>query len=106
DAERLICDHVQVCFDVCHFAVGYEDPESVLDLFEKHGIRTGKIQISAALSAVLNNSSETNELIKQHLITFDEPVYLHQAVVKKEDGALLRYPDLKPALEELSDSGV
>ena len=31
---------------------------------------------------------------------FNEPVYLHQVVAKKNDGTLIRYPDLPEALND------
>ena len=51
EAERHIKSHLQICYDVCHFAVVYEEPEAVFKAFESAGIRIGKIQISAALKA-------------------------------------------------------
>jgi hypothetical protein len=46
-AETWIKDHIQLCYDVCHFAVGYEDHTAVIKTLKHEGIKTGKIQISA-----------------------------------------------------------
>ena len=43
------CD-ATVCFDACHSAVAYEDPDEVLDALDAAGIRVGKAQLSAALT--------------------------------------------------------
>jgi len=37
EAESLIKDHVQLCYDVCHFAVGYEDHASIINTL-KHQV--------------------------------------------------------------------
>src|SRR3954470_18640358 len=52
-AIEAIKEHVQLCYDICHFAVGYEDHASVLQQLKAQDIKVGKIQISAALKAVL-----------------------------------------------------
>ena len=35
EAEAAICEHVRLCYDVCHFAVGYERPVEVLNKLKK-----------------------------------------------------------------------
>ena len=42
-------ENVTVCFDACHSAVAYEEPEEALDALDEAGIRVGKAQLSAAL---------------------------------------------------------
>src|SRR5690606_5456948 len=49
EAILAIKQHVQLCYDVCHFAVSYEDPLVVLERLHFFGLKTGKVQISAAL---------------------------------------------------------
>lgn len=104
EAETVLKDHVQLCYDVCHFAISYEDHAAMIHELEKRGIKTGKIQISAALKGLFaeNNSSEIIEAFKN----FNEPVYLHQVVAKKKDGALLKYRDLPQALEDSQHTDV
>ncbi len=102
-AEKKIKDHIQICFDVCHFAIGYEEPETALKNLINAGINIGKIQISSALSSgeltLLNRNS-----IKQQLKQFNEPIYLHQAVVRKTNGTLSHFKDLGLALDKLDNS--
>ncbi len=99
-AEYLIKEHLCLCYDVCHFAIGYESHQSVIDDIKRRGIKIGKIQISAALKAVMNSSEDERKSIKENFEKFNEPVYLHQVVAKTNDGKLLRYPDLPEALKE------
>ena len=49
EAEDLIKEHVRLCYDVCHFAIGYESHKNIISEVQKRGIKIGKIQISAAL---------------------------------------------------------
>ncbi|MCB0689436.1 MAG: metabolite traffic protein EboE [Saprospiraceae bacterium] len=99
EAEEIIFEHLQLCYDVCHFAVGFEDPAKALHDILKSGIRIGRIQISAALSSGAEISLESQKQIREELGQFDEPVYLHQAVIRDAEGTLSRYPDLRPALD-------
>ena len=99
-AENLVKEHLRLCYDVCHFAIGFEPHQYVIDEMARHGIKTGKIQISAALKAVMNKSQEEINLIKENFKKFNEPTYLHQVVAKTGDDKLLRYPDLPEALKD------
>ncbi|TDQ06696.1 metabolite traffic protein EboE [Pedobacter metabolipauper] len=102
-AEASIKKHLCLCYDVCHFAIGYENHAAVLaELKEKH-IQVGKIQISAALKANLNRPADEMETIKETFKTFNEPTYLHQVVALKKNGELLRYPDLPQALDDFNN---
>ena len=107
-AEIAICEHVRLCYDVCHFAVGYERPAEVLNKLKKYGLRVGKIQISAALKAEFPapnspGASAERERIKQAFAQFNEPTYLHQVVARTQSGDLLRLPDLPEALAAFND---
>lgn len=106
EAEMLLKKHVCLCYDICHFAIGYENHGIVLTELEQKGIRVGKIQISAALKANLIGTDEEKALIKTNFATFNEPTYLHQVVALKKDGSLIRYADLPPALEADNDEDV
>ncbi len=102
EAEEAIKTHFQLCYDVCHFAVGYENPAEAILNIQEAGIKIGRIQISAALGSPTMTALNRKEISTQ-LQTFDEPVYLHQAVVRTQDGQLKRFKDLGEALESLSD---
>ncbi|WP_018618356.1 metabolite traffic protein EboE [Spirosoma luteum] len=103
EAEATICEHVRLCYDVCHFAVGYERPAEVLDKLKNYGLRVGKIQISAALKAEFPDTSAEREAVRQSFGQFNEPTYLHQVVSRTQVGGLLRFPDLPEALAAFSD---
>ena len=98
DAEDLIKTHIRLCYDVCHFAIGYEPHTAIINELQKKGIQIGKIQISAALKAKLPASVSERTAVLAQLGRFDEPTYLHQVIARKNDGSLLRYPDLSDAL--------
>src|SRR5205085_7564935 len=86
EAASVIREHIQLCYDVCHFAIGYEDHAHMIEQLRSLGIKTGKIQISAALkSTVPANTEERNKIIETFR-KFNEPVYLHQVVALKHDG--------------------
>jgi len=102
-ARDLLKEHLCLCYDVCHFAIGFEEHEKVIDQLELKGIKVGKIQISAALKKEMNSERKN---IKEAFEKFDEPVYLHQVVAKKDNGELLRYPDLPEALQDYNNTAV
>jgi hypothetical protein len=96
DAQEIIRTHVQLCFDICHFGVSYEEPQEVVDKLITEDIRVGKIQISSALK--IDFSSD--EMAKFEAIAqYDEPTYLHQVIARKMDGSFEKFRDLKPALD-------
>ncbi|WPP53581.1 metabolite traffic protein EboE [Catalinimonas niigatensis] len=98
-AEECLREHIRLCYDVCHFAVMNESPESVLQKFASEDIRIGKVQISAALKAILPDS---NRKAKEAAFRqFAESTYLHQVVAIDQQGNRRQYPDLPQALEEI-----
>lgn len=101
ESEALIKRHIQVCYDVCHFAIVYEKPEETFEKFAKAGLKIGKVQISAALKLMLD---QDRGILKDQLSEFAESTYLHQVVGRNTDGSLISYPDLLPALEKLEDA--
>ncbi|MBI4848035.1 MAG: metabolite traffic protein EboE [Nitrospirae bacterium] len=89
-------ENIGVCFDCCHHAVEFEEPSKALSRIDESGIRLGKVQVSSAL-----------RLVKPHRETLDkfaEPCYLHQTVVRKQDGSLIRYNDLSDALRDYQEN--
>ena len=101
EAQTSIREHIQLCFDVCHIAVEFEDPAEVLQKMKEQQIGIGKIQLSAALKCQLN-ADQTIEDLKGQLQPFHEPHYLHQALIATKDGKLLKYPDLDLALNAIN----
>ncbi len=106
EAELLIKEHICLCYDVCHFAIGYESHAEVIALLGNMGIRVGKIQISAALKADLPLNTELRSQIAKTFASYNEPTYLHQVVARKEDGLLMRYRDLPEALSDYANPSV
>lgn len=100
-AEASIKEHIQICYDVCHFAVGYEKAEDVFEKFNREGIRIGKIQISAALKAQIPKDNAERETLKEKFLPFVESTYLHQVVARKYNNELIHFQDLPQALEHL-----
>lgn len=95
--EGIVKRYLTVCYDVCHFALAYEAPEFTFNKFEKNGIRVGKIQVSAALKILGNDTNR--DAIWKFLEQFNEPTYLHQ-VTELKDGIVVTYPDLPVVLEK------
>jgi hypothetical protein len=86
---------VGICFDACHQAVEFEDPAQCLQKLAQADIAITKVQVSSALRA---RGDEISALLE-----FDEPVYLHQAVVRQDaNQPLHRFTDL-PALSAFLD---
>src|SRR3546814_19944053 len=86
EAEETLKLHIRLCYDVCHFALGYEDHYRVVDALTQHGIQVGKFQISAALKAVMPPDTATRQDIGEAFMAFNEPTYLHQVIAKQTDG--------------------
>jgi hypothetical protein len=135
EAESLVKQHIRLCYDVCHFAIGYESHREVMRELEAKGIKIGKIQISAALKAMipgdgpgdLRSGSSVGEVagtggvmgsdpdaaaddrraaVRRGFEACNEPVYLHQVVARQADGSLRRYPDLPEALADFDRPNV
>jgi hypothetical protein len=94
----LICRHVGVCFDACHSAIEYEEPEQALDSLTAAGITVGRIQLSSALTLSL-----PTEDIAGQLLPFSDNTYLHQVVEQRSSGVLRRFRDLGEAMETACD---
>lgn len=106
-AERsalAIREHLQLCYDVCHFAVGYEDHATVVQQLRSKKINVGKIQISAALKAAMPEGKTERDKVVQAFRQFNESTYLHQVVARQADGSFKRYPDLPEALNDANNA--
>lgn len=105
-AVEALHEHIRLCYDVCHFAVGYENHQAVIDELQRRGIKVGKIQISSALKAAMPDDAEKREAVKKSLAVFNESTYLHQVVALQKDGNFKRYPDLPEALADVDNTSV
>jgi hypothetical protein len=100
EATELIKTFVQLCYDVCHFAVGYEEPSIVLTQLKKNNIKIGKLQISAALKAKLPPETVERNMVMEAFSQFNESTYLHQVIALMKDSSFKRYRDLPDALND------
>lgn len=76
-AEALTRRHLGICYDVCHAAVGFEDPASGLARLAAAGIAVPKLQLSNALRI-----PEMRADLLPALAALEQGVYLHQVVVR------------------------
>lgn len=93
-ARSHLLEHIRVCLDTCHLAVAYEEPATVLERFERIGIKVGKVQLSSALKIIFPDDELLRAEISRALEPFAESTYLHQVVQQNRDGTFERYPDL------------
>ncbi|MBZ8178885.1 metabolite traffic protein EboE [Oscillatoria salina] len=103
-AEQHLREHIRICYDTCHFAVEYEDPNRVFQRLEAAGIKIGKIQISAAIKVSLPAEAEGRKRIQQRLSPFAESTYLHQVIERLPDREFYHYQDLVTALPYLENT--
>ncbi len=103
EAKTHLLDHVQICYDTCHISVAYEDAKTVLDKFEKAGIKVGKVQISSALKVPLAEPPAARGEQAEWLDQFAETNFLHQVSQRNKDGSVQQYPDLDVALPHIAN---
>ncbi|GAA5222238.1 metabolite traffic protein EboE [Membranihabitans marinus] len=93
--KAITNNHIQLCYDICHFAVEFEDPQEAIHSLKRNNLTIGKVQISSAMEMKISgNIQEKLRRIKD----FDEPVYLHQVVIQLPNHSTSRYQDLSKAL--------
>ena len=97
---EIIQTHIQLCYDICHFGVSYEEPQTVIEQLNLSGIKVGKIQISSALKV---DFTENPQAKLQAIAQYDEPTYLHQVVALRLDGKYDKFPDLKQAIDNFEE---
>jgi hypothetical protein len=105
-AEEAIKKHICLCYDICHFALGYESHEEIIKKIRSQGIHIGKIQISTAIKAKLPPLLSTRMVLKTVFEAFNENTYLHQVIAKTTGNTLIRYRDLPEALLDLENMEV
>ena len=81
-----------VNYDTCHLAIEYEEPQVALRKLGEAGIRLSKLHLSSALR--LRPEREALDRLR----AFQEDVYFHQVIVRRDDGSLHRHRDLPEAL--------
>ena len=90
--------HLGLCYDVCHAAVEFEDPEESIAALRAAGIPVHKLQLSAALRI-----ARVDESARTALAAFNESTYLHQ-VVASNGRSVTRYADLPHAFATGADA--
>lgn len=105
-AAKMIKRHICLCYDVCHFAIGFEQHAVIIKQLHAEGIQIGKIQISAALKAQLTGEADRRMKVKESFAAFNEPTYLHQVIAQKIDETFVRYRDLPEALNDADNLAV
>lgn len=103
EAEQAIRQHIRLCFDVCHFAVGFEKPEQVFQKLSDAGIRIGKIQISSAIRTEIPSDDFEKKSKAEELSIFAENIYLHQVIARNSENQLKQFSDLSFALDEIQN---
>lgn len=104
--------HIGICHDICHAAVMFEDQVEVLRKYAEAGIRVNKVQISSCPRvAGRSHCSQSSGTQRQdgaaqaaalaELRKFVEPRYLHQTMVRAEDGSQRFFEDLPEAFGAL-----
>jgi len=97
-AEDALRTHIRICYDICHFAVAYENHREAITKFEKAGIRIGKIQISSALKAQFKGDKAKDKIIFDEFRRLNDPTYLHQVIERDMDNCIHQYRDLPVAM--------
>jgi sugar phosphate isomerase/epimerase len=82
--------HFGLCYDTCHQAICFEDPEASIAALTRAGVRIGKAQLSSALQ--LTQPSDPAALAE--LLQFQEPRFLHQVRTRDAHGELWAADDL------------
>ncbi len=90
----VIYRYLGCCYDTCHQAVMHEDVKQSLRAINQAEIRIGKIQVSNAPAAFIQNRNDLETLIHQ----FNEPKFLHQVKVLTKEGNVCRFGDLGPEI--------
>lgn len=87
--RQAVADHLAVCYDTCHQAVGFEAPAAAIERLTAAGARPLKVQVSAAPAA----ETLPDRAAIAALAAMAEPRFLHQTNLETTTG-LVRLDDL------------
>jgi sugar phosphate isomerase/epimerase len=87
--SEIIRRRIGVNYDACHLALEYDDARESLDALVAAGVRISKIHLSSALALDPRDTAAIAAIRE-----FDEPIYFHQALLKRPAGGIQRFPDL------------
>lgn len=86
--SELVDRCIGINYDTCHQAVEFEEPAEAVGRLKQAGIKISKFHLSSALRG------RPGPELRSTLAGFANDTYLHQVVVRKEDGTLIRFRDL------------
>jgi hypothetical protein len=103
-AEKLLKHHIRICYDVCHFAIVYENAQETFRKLEETGVKIGKIQISAALKVGVPKDKTERHILQTKLKPLAESTYLHQVIGRDGSDQIQSLPDLPEAIAILEET--
>jgi hypothetical protein len=89
--------HLGVCYDVCHQAVEFEDVAASIRQLVSAGIRINKVHISCAIETP---NPTRDPAVRETLLRYVEPRYLHQTFAVTANGGRVCHTDLDRKLIE------
>jgi hypothetical protein len=92
--EDWMAPLIGINYDTCHLAIEFEEPREALERLRAAGVRISKFHLSSALK--LQPTIDALEKLRE----FTEDTYLHQVVIRQNNGALRRVVDLPQALTQ------
>lgn len=95
--------HLRVCHDICHSAVMFESQGHAIETYRTNDITIGKIQVSSCpeIDFSLDSKEKTEALTR-----FIEARYLHQTVLRDDQGEHELLEDLDLALNTREKTGI
>lgn len=104
DGEKLVRRYIALCYDICHYAIMYENHALAIQKLITNGIKIGKIQISSALKVTFTNQNK-NAIVAQ-ISKFVESTYLHQVVQLNKDNSYTHFTDLNIAIQSINENAL
>ena len=92
--DARVLRYLRTCVDCCHAAVMFEDFARGIEALDERSIRIGRVQVSSAIDVDMDGSSAAS---RTALESFRDPRWLHQVVVRDDDGHRF-HEDLDDAL--------
>ncbi len=98
-AQEVVLDKIRVCYDTCHAAVLFQEPEEVLNVYQAAGVKIGKVQLSSALAfECIKGRVESGASAVDLMRPFADDRYVHQVVGIDSENHRSEYFDLNEAL--------
>ena len=101
-SESILLDKLRICYDTCHAAIQFEEPNTILKNYQDLGIQVGKVQISSAL-VIDFSKHEKIDLLNSIKAFLKDQKYLHQ-VVGYEKSERITFEDLPQAYTYWSET--